>query len=152
MPGSSGNADYWDLKRNTQVKHDILSSYLLRWGSILSGSKSGTRKLVFHYVDGFAGRGRYTGGEPGSPLIAMEIGQELYGHRGGNVLLNCCNVEQDPENFASLEGEVEEARPRYPSVKVKYFQGPFQEHSGEILRLRTGFKTWPTPAMGLNEL
>jgi three-Cys-motif partner protein len=44
-------------------------------------------------------------------------------------------VEQDPGNFASLEREVEEARPRYPSVEVEYFQGPFQKHSDEILRL-----------------
>ncbi|HZA46842.1 MAG TPA: three-Cys-motif partner protein TcmP, partial [Rubrobacter sp.] len=87
MPGSNGNADYWDLKRNTQVKHDILSSYLLRWASILSGGQGGARRLAFHYVDGFAGRGRYSGGEPGSPLIAMEIGQEMYEHRGGNVRL-----------------------------------------------------------------
>ena len=36
------------------------------------------RRLAFHYVDGFAGRGRYSSEEPGSPLIAMEIGQELY--------------------------------------------------------------------------
>ncbi len=64
----------------------------------------------------------------------MEIGQELYGHRGGNVRLNCYNVEQDTGNFASLEREVEEARPRYPSVEVEYFQGSFQEHSDEILR------------------
>jgi three-Cys-motif partner protein len=135
LPGSNGNADYWDLKRNTQVKHDILSSYLLRWASILSGGQGGARRLAFHYVDGFAGRGRYSGGEPGSPLIAMEIGQEMYEHRGGNVRLNCYNVEQDPKNFASLEKEVEEARPRYPSVEVSYFQGPFQEHSDEILRL-----------------
>jgi three-Cys-motif partner protein len=134
LPGSNGNADYWDLKRNTQVKHDILSSYLLRWASILSGGQEGARRLAFHYVDGFAGRGRYSGGEPGSPLIAMEIGQEMYEHRGGNVRLNCYNVEQDPQNFASLEKEVEEARPRYPSVEVSYFQGPFQEHSDEILR------------------
>lgn len=133
MPDSSGNADYWDLKRNTQVKHDILSSYLLRWGSILSGGNAGTRKRIFHYVDGFAGRGRYSGGEPGSPLIAMEIGQELYGHREGNVSLNCYNVEQNPANFASLKREVEQARPRYPSVGVEYFHGLFQDHSDEIL-------------------
>src|SRR5215216_6504868 len=58
VSGSGDKHDYWQLKRNTQVKHDILSTYLLRWGSILSGGDAGTRKLVFHYVDGFAGRGR----------------------------------------------------------------------------------------------
>lgn len=135
MPGSSENADYWDLKRNTQVKHDILSSYLLRWGSILSGGRVGTRKLVFHYVDGFAGRGRYSKGEPGSPLIAMKIGQELYRHREGNVRLHCYNVEQDLGNFVSLKEEVEKARPLYPSVEVEYFHGSFQEHSDELIHL-----------------
>lgn len=135
MATPNGNADYWDLRRNTQVKHDILSNYLLRWASILSGGSTGSRKLNFHYVDGFAGRGRYSGGEPGSPLIAMEIGEDLHRHRRGNVHLNCYNVEQDSENFLSLEKEVEEARPLYPSVGVEYFHGPFQEYSDEILRL-----------------
>jgi three-Cys-motif partner protein len=133
VSGSGDKHDYWQLKRNTQVKHDILSTYLLRWGSILSGGDAGTRKLVFHYVDGFAGRGRYTRGEPGSPLIAMEIGQQLYEHRGGNVQLYCYSVEQDPDNFASLKREVEKARPRFPSVNARYYEGTFQEHSDKIL-------------------
>lgn len=134
MPGPSESADYWNLKRNTQVKHDILESYLSRWMSILSGGRASRQALDFHYVDGFAGRGRYRGGEPGSPLIAMEIGQGLYDHRAGNARLHCYNVEQDHENFVSLQEEVEVARCLYPSVEVEYFQGSFQDHSHEILR------------------
>jgi len=135
LGAAGGNADYWDLKRNTQVKHDLLSDYLKRWASILSGRNAGAQKRTFHYVDGFAGRGRYSKGEPGSPLIAMEIGQELYNYRQGNVALECYHVEQNPEHFASLEREVEAARPLYPSVGIRYFRGPFQEHSDQILRL-----------------
>ncbi len=41
LTGPGDAADYWNLKRNTQVKHDILSDYLKRWASILSGRDAG---------------------------------------------------------------------------------------------------------------
>lgn len=130
--GRESNSDYWHLKRNTQVKHDILSDYLTRWAAILSGGRS-QQRIIFHYVDGFAGKGRYQEGEPGSPLIAMKIGQKLHDHRGGNVVLNCYNVERRPDWFESLEREIDELRSRYPSVGVANFCGLFQTHSDEIL-------------------
>ncbi len=132
MSGSGGNVDYWDLKRNTQVKHDILSGYLERWASILSGRRTKTHTNL-HYVDGFAGRGRYREGEPGSPLIAMEIGQEMHEHRGGSLDLYCYNVEENADNFKSLKREVDAVRSLYSSVEVLNFPGSFQDYADRIL-------------------
>jgi three-Cys-motif partner protein len=58
----------WSLEPHTQAKHDILRRYLSAWFPILS---RGHDKIA--YLDGFSGPGRYTGGEPGSPLIALDV-------------------------------------------------------------------------------
>lgn len=56
----------WDLEPHTAAKHEILRRYLQAWAPILS--QGNFPHLVF--VDGFAGPGRYSRGEEGSPLIA----------------------------------------------------------------------------------
>ena len=64
----------WSLEPHTAAKHEILRRYLGAWFAILGRQN---RRLV--YVDGFCGPGRYTGGEPGSPLVAVEVVQALAG-------------------------------------------------------------------------
>ena len=61
----------WKLEPHTKAKHDILRKYLQAWFPILS---SWRRRVV--YYDGFAGPGRYEGGEAGSPLIAIEVAKD----------------------------------------------------------------------------
>jgi len=63
----------WDLEPHTAAKHEILRRYVQAWAPILSQGKF--PHLVF--VDGFAGPGRYSKGEEGSPIIAIKavIGQ-----------------------------------------------------------------------------
>jgi len=63
----------WPLEPHTSVKHAILREYLNRWFPILTrqAKKVGTNREIL-YVDGFAGPGAYEGGEPGSPVIAMQ--------------------------------------------------------------------------------
>lgn len=61
----------WDLEPRTEAKHEILRRYLQAWFPIMS-SVSG-RVL---YIDGFAGPGEYSKGEPGSPLIAVNTAKE----------------------------------------------------------------------------
>lgn len=68
----------WTAKPHTLVKHRILRRYLDAWFPILTrqaeilkqrfGSLN-SREILF--IDGFAGPGEYTGGEPGSPVIAI---------------------------------------------------------------------------------
>jgi three-Cys-motif partner protein len=64
----------WELEPHTAAKHEILRRYIQAWAPILS--QGNFPHLVF--VDGFAGPGRYSKGEEGSPLIAIKavIGQQ----------------------------------------------------------------------------
>jgi len=57
----------WEIESHTEAKHEILRRYLSAWFPILDKYK----RLV--YIDGFAGPGRYKGGEPGSPIIALDV-------------------------------------------------------------------------------
>jgi three-Cys-motif partner protein len=56
----------WPIHPHTSAKHTILRTYLNAWFPIMS------RKPRVVFLDGFAGPGRYEGGEPGSPIIALE--------------------------------------------------------------------------------
>lgn len=56
----------WPLDAQTLGKHRVLEEYLMAWFPIL-----GSRGEPILFVDGFAGPGRYAGGEEGSPLIAL---------------------------------------------------------------------------------
>jgi three-Cys-motif partner protein len=56
----------WPILPHTSAKHTILRTYLDAWFPIMS------RKPRVAFLDGFAGPGRYEGGEPGSPIIALE--------------------------------------------------------------------------------
>jgi three-Cys-motif partner protein len=58
----------WELEPHTAAKHEILRRYVQAWAPILS--QGNFPHLVF--VDGFAGPGRYSKGEEGSPIIAIK--------------------------------------------------------------------------------
>jgi three-Cys-motif partner protein len=57
----------WPIEPHTAAKHQILRKYLDAWLPIL-----GTYNKKVVYIDGFSGPGQYQGGEPGSPIIALE--------------------------------------------------------------------------------
>lgn len=61
----------WQMKPQTETKHKLLREYLARWIPILAQRREGGGRVV--YVDGFSGAGRYESGDPGSPLLAIEI-------------------------------------------------------------------------------
>jgi three-Cys-motif partner protein len=56
------------LDPHTAAKHEILRRYIQAWAPILS--QGNFPQIVF--VDGFAGPGRYSKGEEGSPVIAVK--------------------------------------------------------------------------------
>ncbi|MCY4108868.1 MAG: three-Cys-motif partner protein TcmP, partial [Chloroflexi bacterium] len=62
----------WDLKPHSLAKHEILKRYMQAWVPIFG--QSGFSELV--YIDGFAGPGRYSNGEDGSPVIAVKAALE----------------------------------------------------------------------------
>ena len=58
----------WAIAPHTAAKHALLGAYLRAWFPILS--LGGFNRAI--YIDGFAGPGRYTKGEDGSPIIALK--------------------------------------------------------------------------------
>jgi len=64
---SNDSKTIWEIEPHTEAKHEILRRYLEAWLPILS--KYSPRII---YLDGFAGPGVYSGGEYGSPVIALE--------------------------------------------------------------------------------
>lgn len=61
----------WEIQLHTKAKHAILREYLKAWFPILA---SGNKRII--YYDGFSGSGGYSGGEKGSPLIALNVAQD----------------------------------------------------------------------------
>jgi three-Cys-motif partner protein len=66
----SGKRDVpWPRDEHTGAKHDIYRRYLERWFPILLNGKNAYPSVT--YAEGFSGPGIYSGGEPGSPAIAI---------------------------------------------------------------------------------
>ena len=86
----------WNIEPHTVGKHELLRGYLPAWLNIL-GSWHGDLVLF----DGFAGPGKYVGGEEGSPLIMLREA-ENYASKKPGTSVNCVFVENDPDRFEHL--------------------------------------------------
>lgn len=62
----------WDAPAHTLAKHKILERYLNGWMPIIT---SKFKSLI--YFDGFSGPGIYKNGEPGSPIVALNVAQKI---------------------------------------------------------------------------
>ncbi len=117
----------WTYDLHTEVKHRILKAYLTPWITILSSAGRGLT-----YVDGFAGRGRYSKGEPGSPLLVLEA---MALHPKRSVPFTCHFVEKDPDNFANMQAEVGSHRAVVSGrIRPYFYNEPFSVASGSIIR------------------
>jgi three-Cys-motif partner protein len=93
-----------DAEPHTLVKHRILRFYLDAWLPILTqqGSKlrkGQSREVLF--IDGFAGPGKYAGGEPGSPVIAVQAA--IQHQLKFPIPVRMLFIELDPERFKHLQ-------------------------------------------------
>jgi len=89
----------WELLPHTAAKHTILRTYLDAWFPIMS---SWNGRIV--YLDGFAGPGRYEGGEPGSPIIALESAKTHKAKLSKEICFFF--VEERKDRADNLEAEV----------------------------------------------
>lgn len=90
----------WALDPHTVGKHLVLSAYLNAWIPIIG--QRGERVVI---IDGFAGPGVYANGEPGSPMIALDLVRSHTAlSRIGEVVM--LFVEQDPKRFAALKNQI----------------------------------------------
>ena len=144
---------------HTEAKHDILKHHLNAWFPILGRSSD-----RIQYIDGFSGPGQYLGGQPGSPLLALntverhwyfaefaEAGKQmdfLFVERNRSFYESLCNKIQDRHWTDALKrnirhGECEPIisemldqvdHPRRPITPTLLFVDPFG-YSGFSMKL-----------------
>lgn len=90
----------WAIEPHTEAKHKILRKYLDAWFPIMATYHG---RIV--YLDGFAGPGRYTGGQPGSPIIALESAKNHSAPLGAELVF--LFIEQRQDRAAHLRAEVD---------------------------------------------
>jgi three-Cys-motif partner protein len=140
VPMTAPRTPIWPAEPQTIAKHTILRRYLQAWFPILSSAHP---RVV--YIDGFAGPGKYEGGEEGSPLIALRSAKEHLPRLVGKELVFLF-VEEDAERAAWLR-DVEIPQASVPShFKVHVQRGQFEDALTELLdRLdRQGSQIAPT--------
>lgn len=107
---SDSDPDKWLYLLHTGAKHRLLEEYLKGWLAILGRR---TRRLLL--VDGFAGRGRYVGGEAGSPLILVRVANEFvkWGLEQRNPPrseIHIAFIEHNLSNYKALVEEIDAAQ------------------------------------------
>ena len=141
------DATTWKIKPHTLAKHILLRRYLGAWFPILTIGGHNRRVI---YLDGFAGPGRYSENEPGSPIIALDT---LINHSHFSQMTHTefifAFVEQDPDRYHSLQGELEafwNLQGEAPSnVEVRPYNEPFEDVARYITAAAHG-KLAPTLA------
>jgi three-Cys-motif partner protein len=94
---------------HTLLKHAILHAYLQRWAfKILQWAGAGD---TVYFVDGFAGAGSDNAGNPGSPMIACRIAQQVRAHFRSKSPASECRlrviaVESAPGTLLRLETQL----------------------------------------------
>jgi three-Cys-motif partner protein len=129
------NTTIWDLSPHTRAKHEILRRYLQAWTPILS--HGGFPDII--YIDGFAGPGRYSKGEGGSPIIVLRaaLDQSI----PPSTRLFFLFVERNLERAAVLQ-EIVDSIQRPGNFRVKVAQGgTFEAEAAELLAFYSSRQT-----------
>jgi three-Cys-motif partner protein len=105
----SPEATRWPIDEHTRGKHIVLGEYLKAWFPILATTSD---RCLF--IDGFAGPGRYAGGEPGSPLIALGVFLTHVALPRFRAQVNFIFIEARADRAIALEAEVGTIRPNLP--------------------------------------
>ena len=108
----SGKRDVpWPRDEHTGAKHDIYRRYLERWFPILLTGKQNAYPSVT-YAEGFSGPGIYSGGEPGSPVIAIQaLTTKVAATKG---VARFVYVDNDPRCITMLPDSLRAAFPTRP--------------------------------------
>jgi three-Cys-motif partner protein len=118
----------WDLEDHSRAKHEILRSYLNAWLPIMSKFND---RLVL--VDGFAGPGRYKGGEDGSPIIMLKAFLEHSARSRMDSELVYIFIDEDASRIEHLEGEIADLGKQPEQVKWQAITGRFEDVFRELI-------------------
>ena len=115
----------WKLPAHSAAKHELLRRYLEVWYAKLAWAGARRPGSQLNFIDAFAGPGIFEGGEPGSPIIALNA---LLNHRSfaswADVRFHFYFVETDVER-ARLEAERWQSY-RYPIFRrMTFFAATF---------------------------
>jgi three-Cys-motif partner protein len=140
----------WSREPHTAAKHQVLRAYLDGWIGVMANQAlkvrrpgSGRPRLLL--LDGFAGPGRYAGGEEGSPLIMLEA---LRSHPGveswAEVDFEFLFIEHDKARVEYLRAEIDRLAPPAPNVSVRAEHGEFEAAFDALIQpiLATGVPTF----------
>ena len=120
----------WDYEEHTEAKHRLLVGYLHAWYPIMASTSR-----VINVIDGFAGPGRYTGGEPGSPLLMIDAFVN-HGNRSPameEAQVHFDFIEDRHDRVEHLRGEISRLH-LPPNVQIDgIHEGSFDEVMGGIL-------------------
>ncbi len=133
----------WPLEPHTQTKHLILREYLAAWLPIMS---KWNRRIVF--IDGFAGPGRYSKGEEGSPLIVLRTAL-AHNRLSPDCEFNFLFIEADKKRAEHLRGEIERLNAEQPFPKTFHHEvapARFEEKVNRVLVDLAGAQLAPTLA------
>jgi three-Cys-motif partner protein len=98
----------WDRDAHTAAKHDLLRRYLEAWTPILL-----QRFPRVTYAEGFAGPGIYNGGEPGSPVIALDVFLHRRGLLDAGKSLSMVLIDESRPRIEHLRGQLDDALARH---------------------------------------
>lgn len=104
----------WPRDPHTAAKHRILRRYLEAWLPILMRSSANWKRLT--YAEGFAGPGVYDCGEPGSPVIALDVFLTQRTFLDQGKTLNVILIEKCDDRRQLLQHEVDKAIARYAPI------------------------------------
>jgi three-Cys-motif partner protein len=113
----------WDRDAHTAAKHDLLRRYLEAWTPILL-----QRFPRVTYAEGFAGPGIYKGGEPGSPVIALETFLARRDLLDAGKRLSMVLIDADRARVQHLDKQLSEAltshgRPKPATLDIRTQHG-----------------------------
>ena len=116
----------WPLEPHTAKKHEILRRYFEAWLPIMTRWND---RVV--YIDGFAGPGKYSQGEDGSPVIVLKAARD-HDYRFETELV-CLFVEDDLDRYEHLNQVLAQIDPPLPAnVRFQTIHGKFDEHLTQV--------------------
>lgn len=121
----------WPIDEHTRAKHEIIRRYLQGWLPIMTTYNG---KIIF--LDGFAGPGEYKGGEPGSPIIAIDtfLEHSYEQIRQKEVMFIFIEQNKDRCNYLEQLLSIRKAQHNFPpKASYEVLNGNFDETMDNLL-------------------
>lgn len=153
IPGRlMGDDTLWPLEPATEAKHRLYKRYLDAWWPImLQPNQEGWSRPYVTYVDAFAGPGRYSGGEVGSPVFVLN---RLLNHDSVSRMglsprrVRLVFVEKRPDRFEHLRQTLTDTFGDLGSldVRVELRHGDATEETEKAL---DNLRAWGQPILSV---